>query len=85
MMFLKWHGNPYQAFSQLDVIYDSYIENYLKFCKRQRRSSLTIANLQQNSFIPFQSENFWASDRNKEHLRHLLRNYFTTLKLPYYI
>ena len=60
-------------FTQLDVVYDSYIENSVKYCERQRRPSchpLKFVNLSLNSFIPYRS--------NKENLQLLSRDFFAS-------
>ena len=70
------------VFSRLDVIYDSYIENSIKYCERQRRSNckpLDFVNLQLNSLTLVQLDNFLASDKNKESLQKLSKIFFSSL------
>ena len=69
------------SFTQLDIVYDSYIEDSIKYCERQRRSPcnpLVFVNLQQSSFIPVQIEKFWACTTNKENLQLLSREFFAS-------
>ena len=66
-------------FNQLDVVYDSYIMNPVKYCERIRRSSchpLEFVNLTKQSFIPVQIDKFWACTTNKENLQLLSRDFF---------
>ena len=66
-------------FNQLDMVYDSYIMNSVKYCERIRRSSchpLEFVNLTQQSFIPVQIDTFWACTTNKENLQLLSRDFF---------
>ena len=58
--------------AQIDIIYDSYLENSIKECERIRRSRdcepLEFVNLKATSPIPVQIDRFWASGKNKETL-----------------
>ena len=69
-------------FNQLNIIYDSYITESIKYGERQRRAfsiePLVFVNLQETSFIPEQIEKFWADDSNKENLQEISRRFFMT-------
>ena len=58
--------------AQIDIIYDSYLENSTKESERIRRSRdcepLEFVNLKATSPIPVQIDRFWASGKNKETL-----------------
>ena len=67
------------TFQRLDIIYDSYIEQSIKFSERQRRAvtnDILVSNIECSSYIPSQFEKFWASDRNKENLQLISRSFF---------
>ena len=65
---------------QTGVIYDSYLESSIKECERIRREdSITpveYALLTKGTNIPAEMDRFWASNKNKELLEVLSRNYF---------
>ena len=67
---------------QIDIIYDSYLEDSIKECERIRRESecepLEFVNLTMQSSIPVQMDRFWACGKNKENLELLPRQYFKT-------
>ena len=67
-------------FNQLNIIYDSYITESIKYGERQRRAfsiePLVFVNLQERSFIPEQVEMFCAGNSNKEKLQEISRRFF---------
>ena len=52
---------------QIDIIYDSYLEDSIKECERIRRrsESLEFVNLTTQSPIPVQMDRFLACGKNK--------------------
>ena len=68
---------------QIDVIYDSYLEFSTKECEIVRGAkSITLveyALLAAEANIPVEMDLFWASNKNKELLEVLSRNYFVGL------
>ena len=68
------------TFQRLDIIYDSYIEQSIKFSKRQMQvatNGILVFNIECSSCIPSQMEKFWACDRNKRNLQLTSRSFFT--------
>ena len=67
--------------TQIDIVYDSYIENSIKDSERRRRSSdiepVEYVNLSLDSPSPVEIDRFWASSKNKERLQILSRQFFT--------
>ena len=65
---------------QIDIIYDSYLEDSIQECERIRRrcryEPLQFMNLKATSPIPVQIDCFWACGKNKEALQLLSRNLF---------
>ena len=78
---LSWNTmNNVCGYNTLHIIYDSYIENSLKGCERERRSDqnpLEILNINLQSLIPVQVDRFWECDQNKVNIQALSRDYFT--------
>ena len=67
------------TFQRLDIIYDSYIEQSIKFSERQRwaiTNGILVCNIEYSSYIPSQMEKFWACDRNEENLQLISRSFF---------
>ena len=68
---------------QIDVIYNSYLEFSIKECEIVRGAkSITpveYALLAADANIPVEIDLFWASNKNKELLEVLSRNYFVGL------
>ena len=67
-------------FQQVDVVFDSYVENSIKEGERKRRSCvqpLEYVNLENDTRIPVQSDRFWASPNNKEMVQSLSRSYLS--------
>ena len=67
------------TFQRFDIIYDSYIEQSIKFSERQRwaiTNGILVCNIECSSYIPSQMEKFWACDRNKENLQLISRSFF---------
>ena len=67
------------TFQSLDKIYDSYIEQSIKFSKRQRwavANDSLVCNVEFSSYIPGQMDKFWDSDRNKENLQLISQSFF---------
>ena len=58
--------------AQIDIIYDSYLENSIKECERIRRrrdcESLEFVNLKATSPIPVQIDRFWASEKKQRNI-----------------
>ena len=68
-----------RSHNSLNIIYNSYMENSLKTCERDRTSEkdpLEIINTKLQSAIPVHAERFWSSDQSKESIQALSRNYF---------
>ena len=66
------------TFRCLDITYDSYMEQSIKFSGRQRRAvtnGILVFNIECNSYIPSQMEKFWACDRKKENLQLISRSF----------
>ena len=66
-------------FQRLDIIYDSYIKQSIKFSERQRRGAtngILVCNIESSLYIPSQMEKCWACDRNKENLQLISRYFF---------
>ena len=75
------------TFQRLDIIYDSYIEQSIKFSERQRwaiTSGILVWNIECSSYIPSQMEKFSACDRNKENLQLISQSSLlkTLVKIP---
>ena len=68
---------------QIDIIYDSYLEDSIKECERIRRRStcepLEFMNLKVTSAIPVQIDRFWGWEENKEALQLISRNLFKNI------
>ena len=67
-------------FQQVDVVFDSYVENSIKEGERKRRSCvqpLEYVNLENDTRILVQSDRFWASPNNKEMVQSLSRSYLS--------
>ena len=67
------------TFQRFDIIYDSYIEQSIKFSERQRwaiTNGILVCNIECSSYIPSQMEKFGACDRNKENLQLISRYFF---------
>ena len=66
--------------TQIDVVFDSYLDNSITDCERIRREqqyeALEYVSLTENSPIPVEMERFWASSKNKERLQILSRDFF---------
>ena len=66
---------------EIDIVYDSYVEDSIKECERIRRSidiePLEFVNLRSTTAIPVQMDRFWACGSNKEALQRLSREFFT--------
>ena len=66
--------------NQIDVVFDSYIENSIKESTRASRSndveSIEYVNLLLESPPPVELERFWAFLKNKEELQILSREFF---------
>lgn len=61
-------------FNQIDIIYDSYVDDLLKECERLRRSKYDPIHLNDIEFdtgLPIQPEGFGASGSKKEKLQTL--------------
>ena len=61
------------------MIYDSYIEQSIKFSGRQRQvvtNGILVCNIECNSYNPSQMDKSWACDRNKENLQLISRSIF---------
>ena len=66
------------TFQRLDIIYDSYIEQSIKFSKRQMQvatNGILVFNIECSSYIPSQMEKFWAFSKKKENLQ-LISEFF---------
>ena len=62
-----------------DMIYDSHIEQSIKFSGRHRwalTNGILVCNIECSSYIPSQMEKFWAYDRNKGNLQLISRSFF---------
>ena len=69
-------------FNRIDIIYDSYINDSLKECERLRRSKcepIHLKDIQLETKLPVQLDQFWASASNKEKLQKLSTVYFKNL------
>ena len=66
--------------NQIDVVFDSYIENSIKESKRASHSNdvepTEYVNLLLESPPPVELERFWASSKNKEELHILSHEFF---------
>ena len=69
-------------FNRIDIIYYSYINDSLKECERLHRSKcepIHLKDIQLETKLPIQLDQFWASASNKEKLQKLSRVYFKNL------
>ena len=58
-------------FNRIDIIYDSYINDSLKECEQLRRfkcEPIHLKDIQLETKLPIQLDQFWASASNKENL-----------------
>ena len=77
------HGNIFNIrnFNWIDIIYDSYINDSLKECEQLRRSKcepIYLKDIQLETKLLIQLDQFWASASNKENLQKLSRVYLKT-------
>ena len=84
MIYLIQHGNICNVhnFNCIDIIYDSYINDSLKECEQLRRSKcepIHLKDIQLETKLPIQLDQFLASASNKEKLQKLSRVYFKIL------
>ena len=84
MIYLIQHGNicNVRNFNWIDIIYDSYINDSLKECEQLRRfkcEPIHLKDIQLETKLPIQLDQFWASASNKENLQKLSRVYFKNL------
>ena len=66
------------AFQQVNIVFDSYLDESIKFGERERRTvsrPLVIVNMQEESHIPAQIEKFWENNSNKENLQKLAKEF----------
>ena len=65
---------------EIDIVYDSYLEDSIKECERIRRRSsfepLEFVNLKITTPIPVQMDRFWACGKNKEAIQEISRDFF---------
>ena len=78
------HGNicNVRNFNCIDIIYGSYINDSLKECEQLRRSKcepIHLKDIQLETKLPIQLDQFLASASNKEKLQKLSRVYFKIL------
>ena len=68
-----------KRFHRLDMIYDNYIEQSVKFSGGQRQAvtnGILVCNIGYSLYIPTQIEKFWAFNRKKENLQLISRSFF---------
>ena len=61
-----------------DMIYDSHIEQSIKFSGRHRwalTNGILVCNIECSSYIPSQMEKFWAYERNRGNLQLISRSF----------
>ena len=66
--------------NQIDIVFDSYVENSIKELTRESRSNdaepVEYVNILLESPPPVEVDKFWASSKNKEELQILSREFF---------
>ena len=66
--------------NQIDIVFDSYVENSIKELTRESRSNdvepVEYVNILLESPPPVEVDRFWASSKNKEELQILSREFF---------
>ena len=65
---------------EIDIVYDSYLEDSIKECERIPRCSscepLEFVNMKTATPIPVQMHCFWACGSNKETIQEISRSFF---------